>query len=139
MHRGGRPVVTSAPKIKLSLDRTHALEDIRLKACDGQLVGPNSTVGNFGMQLGSDWAIINPDPSGLGGCFFRVGTSVGRTILANCVVGHRCLVAGGVQGVRGAIGNNLGGPAVDVLTQIITAVDITIIEEQAIKSCRNKD
>ena len=38
---------------------------------------PNSTVGNFGMQLGSDWAIITPqgDTSGLEGCFFRVATS----------------------------------------------------------------
>ena len=113
----------------------------RQKPCDGQLVGPNSTVGNFGMQLGSDWAIITPqgDTSGLEGCFFRVVTSVGKAILTNCVIGHRCLVVGSVQGVRGAIGNNPGGPAVDVLTQVITAVDITTIEEQAIKSCRNKD
>jgi hypothetical protein len=74
--------------------------NIRQKACDGQLVGPNSTVGNFGMQLGSDWAIITPqgDTSGLEGCFFRVDTSVGKTILTNCVVGHRCLAVGGVQG-----------------------------------------
>jgi hypothetical protein len=115
--------------------------NIRQKACDGQLVGPNSTVGNFGMQLGSDWAIITPqgDTSGLEGCFFRVDTSVGKTILTNCVVGHRCLAVGGVQGVRGAIGNIPGGPAVDVLTQVITAVDITTIEEQAMKSCRNNN
>jgi hypothetical protein len=70
---------------------------------------------------------------------FPSRTSVGKAILTNCVLGHRRLVVGSVQGVRGAIGNNPGGPAVDVLTQVITAVDITTIEEQAIKSCRKKD
>ncbi len=101
------------------------------------LVGPNSTVGNFGMQLGSNLAIINPDSSGLDGCFVQVTSSIGKVIFANCVVGHRCLVVGGVQRVWGMIENGFG--PVDVLTQVITALDITAIEEQAIKSCGTKD
>ena len=101
------------------------------KSCDGELVGPNGTVGSWGMRLGPEWAVINLDSTGYEGCFFQVNGQVGKAILENCTVGHRCLVAGAVKYVRGAIGNAPGGPAVSVLTQVITAVDITTIEEKA--------
>lgn len=108
-----------------------------LRECVGQLVGPNSVVGSFGLALGSEMGIIHPsdDASGQEGCFFRVNTAVGRKISERCVVGHQCVVAGGVQRIRGAIGNNPGAPAVDVLSQVITVVDITEIERRAVQEC----
>ena len=106
------------------------------RTCDGQLIGPGSTAGEYGMRLGSDWAIINTDRSGLGGCFFKVDSSVGKAIFGNCTVGHRCLVVGAIQKVRGFIENLPGGPAVDVLNDLFTTLDITTIEEEAKRSSR---
>jgi hypothetical protein len=105
-------------------------------------VSPEPLHGALGCA--SRWLHIRPRPRRLE-CPSRAMITwswtamVGKAILTSCVVGHRCLVVGSVQGVRGAIGNNPGGPAVNVLTQVITAVDITTIEEQAIKSCSKKD
>jgi hypothetical protein len=107
------------------------------RACDGQLIGPGSTAGEYGMRLTSDWAIISTDRSGLGGCFFKVDSSVGKAIFANCAVGHRCLVVGAIEKVRGFFGNVPGGgPAADVLNDLFTTLDITTIEEEAKRSCR---
>jgi hypothetical protein len=106
------------------------------RACDGQLIGPNSTAGDFGMRLSPDWAMINTDSSGLDGCFFKVNSSVAKAIFANCTVGHRCLAVGAVQKVRGFFGNAPLNPAADVLNDLFTSLDITTIEEEAKKSCR---
>jgi hypothetical protein len=115
-------------------------QHIRYKACDGQLGGPNSTVGKSDMRVGPGTAIIvPPNSSGLDACFFYVGTPIGKGILKICSVGHRCVVAGEVQSVRGLIVNNPGGPAVDVLTDVIATVDITTIETEAIKGCKDKN
>jgi hypothetical protein len=107
------------------------------RACDGQLIGPNSTAGQYGMRLSQDWAMVSTEPSGLGGCFFKVDSSVGKAIFANCTVGHRCLVVGAVQKVRGFFGNVPGGgPAADILSDLFTTLDITTIEEETKRSCR---
>jgi hypothetical protein len=95
-------------------------ELFRPRECVGQLIGPNGSVGNYGLTLGADWGVISPDNdrSGLEGCFFRVNTTVGKKILGNCTVGQRCVVAGDVQSVRDLIGNSPGNPPVDLLIQV---------------------
>jgi len=113
-------------------DQTH----MQPRTCDGQLIGPGGTAGDYGMRLTSDWATINTDRSGLDGCFFKVDSAVGKAIFANCTVGHRCLVVGAIQRVRGFFGNAPGGPAAHVLNDLFTALDITKIEDEAKRSSR---
>jgi hypothetical protein len=101
------------PAIVLTVNQAAArdvLTTARPRDCVGQLLGPNSSVGNFGLTIGVEIAAIIPDDdrSGPGGCFFAVNTPAGRSIYAHCIVGQRCVVAGRVQSIRGAIDNNPG-------------------------------
>src|SRR5262249_19935050 len=60
----------------------HEADQTRMqpRTCDGELIGPNSTAGEWGMRLSSDWAVVGADRSGLGGCFFKVDSLVGKAI-----------------------------------------------------------